>query len=232
MKAVHLRQLATWTYQITPSWTPSSRTPEECDCSQCGPTPWTCSVSSTQLSLRFCPRFGRDSLPQIQWSRRSLWVSTTATSSSVDGNIPRRQCTNARLHSWAMGTRHSGLPLDELTKQWLLPICHAWRVQTWPVSDQAEGHEDGIWQRAEGRNHRSVLPKLQQRWCSPGDSGSHATSSGSRGVGTTHTRRYEMDPQSPTPYHVQVSRHHQELGMVDAAAILRQASYWHPSALF
>jgi len=33
-KEVHLRQLATWSYQITPSWTPSRCMPEESDFSQ------------------------------------------------------------------------------------------------------------------------------------------------------------------------------------------------------
>jgi len=66
------------------------------------------------------------------------------------------------LHCLAIGTRHSGLPWEEPTKQSIVPICDVWRVQIYPVCNQEEGHEDVLWPHAEGRNHRFVFRKIEK----------------------------------------------------------------------
>jgi len=157
---VHLRQLATSTYQITPSWTPSSCKPEESHYLQRAPTRWTHSALWIQRYQRFSWRLRRASLLPTRWKHCRFSVSTTATS-AADGNIPRCRHSMDWLRCWAMWTQWSGLLWDTPTNQHLLPIWDAWTVQIYPVWDQEEGHEDVLWQHAEGRKHRSAFPKSQ-----------------------------------------------------------------------
>jgi len=167
LQEVHLRKLATETHQITPSWKPLSCGPKESDYCQRAPTCWTRSASWIQGYQRFSWRLGRVSLPWPGWKHRKLGVSTTATSSTADWNIPRRRRSADHSHCWAMGTQCSGLPWDKPTKQPLLPVCDVWRVQIYPVWDQQEGHEHILWQRAEGGKHCSAFPNHQIRGWRP-----------------------------------------------------------------
>jgi len=166
-KEFHLRQLVTSTSQITPSWTPSSCTQEESDYSQCAPTRWTYSASWIQCEESFTWRLGCVSLPQTPWNHRRLGVSTTATSSAADRNIPQCRRSVEWLYCWAMGMWRSGLPWDEPTKQSLLPVSDTRRVQIYPVWGQEAGHENVLWQGAEGRKHCSAFPKLHKWGWSP-----------------------------------------------------------------
>jgi len=89
-------------------------------------------------------------------------VSTTATSSAMDENICWHWSSTEWLHCWAMGMRHAGFPWDERTKQSILPVRDACRVQIYLLWNPEAGHEDVQWQRTEGRKHHSALPMLQE----------------------------------------------------------------------
>jgi len=168
---VHLRQLATWTYQITPCWTPSSCMQEESDHSQRPPTQLTRTVMWIHRYQWLSRRLGRILLSRIWWTHCRLGVSTTATSSVTDGNIPWRQHSAEWLHCWAMGMWRLGLPWEKPTEQSLLPVHNTWSVQIYPVWHQEEGSVDVIWQRAEGRKHLSEFPKHPKQGWRPGARG-------------------------------------------------------------
>jgi hypothetical protein len=123
-KDVHLGQLATWTYHITASWTPSSYMPEECNCAQLALMHWTLSAWWVQYLHRFSRILGCVLLPRTPWIPRGFTVLITTTSSAGEGNILRYQGSAERLHCHTMWMCRTGLPSDELTKQSLLLISN------------------------------------------------------------------------------------------------------------
>jgi len=163
LKEVHLRQLATYTYQITTSWIPSSCAPERSDHSLRARMRWTSSASWIWRYQRISRRLGCILQPWTHCKHRLLGVSTTATFSAAEGNKAQHHSSAKRLYCWAMGTQLSGLPWDEPTKQSLLAVCDASRVHILPVWNYEEGHEDTLWQREEGRKYRSAFAKLYKR---------------------------------------------------------------------
>jgi len=198
---------------------------------QRAPTPWTRSVSWTQCQQWFSQRLGLVSLRRTPWNHHRLGVPFNTTSTVGDENTPRCRCYTERLHCWALGTQRSWLSWYKPRKQSLLPVCDVWRVQIYPLSDHEQRNADVLGERTEGTKHSSAFPKLQKPGWHPEAHGKHRTWPGLQGVGTTHSREYEMEWQSPMPYEILESRHHQNDKMFDVAASQCRASYLRHSAL-
>jgi len=96
------------------------------------------------------------------WTAGGL-LGPIANTTAKDSHTPRPRRSAQRLHCWAMGTQHSGLPSDEPTKQSLLPVSDMWRVGIYPVWDEEDVHEDVLWQRAERRKHSAAFPNSRSR---------------------------------------------------------------------
>ena len=103
---------------------------------------------------------------------KSLPTSNTLKSSQTQSLNQRHVLCCGRKHTpalalhWEITSLSHGnvtlrVALGRTYKQSFLPMCDVWSIQIYPVWDQEEGHEDILWQRAEGRKHCSVFPCIK-----------------------------------------------------------------------
>jgi len=141
-KEVYLRQLATQTYQSTPSWTPSSCTPEESDYSQHALSRCTRSAWWIQGQQRFSWRLERFTLPRTHWKHHRLVFSTAATLL-----CHRRKYTLALELRWSitlMSNWNMTLTVALRRTYKKIPTTRLWRVKSTNISSVE-------WRRKAGR---------------------------------------------------------------------------------